>query len=180
MIEPLYNVPSTIVAGDYYELLLKYDEYPTSEASYTPNLYIRGASTVDVNGTVQGDYYRFVITSTQTSILKSGTYQYSVTVKDGTQRKTAASGWLTVDADLATSSAKISHAEKMITAIECVLEGRITDDVTSLSIAGRSISKIPIDELMILRANYYKELSVLKHGPSAARKKVPIVFGYLT
>lgn len=43
-------------------------------------------------------------------------------------------------------------------AIESVLEGRASSDVESYSIAGRSITKIPISELLTLRAKYKAEV----------------------
>lgn len=50
-----------------------------------------------------------------------------------------------------------THAYRMVTAIEAVLEGKVTADVASYSIAGRSITKIPIVELIELREKYRKE-----------------------
>ena len=50
-----------------------------------------------------------------------------------------------------------SHASRMLAAIESVLEGKVTSDVASYSIAGRSITKIPIAELIELREKYRKE-----------------------
>jgi len=50
------------------------------------------------------------------------------------------------------------HARNMLNAIEAVLEGRITADVESYSIAGRSITKIPVSELLVLRSKYKAEV----------------------
>jgi len=52
-----------------------------------------------------------------------------------------------------------THAQTMLAAIEAVLEGRITADIEQYSIAGRSITKIPIAELLKLRS-YYKAEAV--------------------
>jgi len=49
----------------------------------------------------------------------------------------------------------MTHAETMLKAIEAVLEGRVTADIEQYSIAGRQITKIPIEELIKLR-QYYK------------------------
>lgn len=48
-----------------------------------------------------------------------------------------------------------THAEKMLEAIEAVLEGRITDDHKSIKINNREITKHSFDELAKLR-NYYR------------------------
>lgn len=50
-----------------------------------------------------------------------------------------------------------THAETMLAKIEAVLEGRIDSDVESYSIAGRQITKIPVNELLVLRDKYRAE-----------------------
>ena len=50
-----------------------------------------------------------------------------------------------------------THVETMLANIEAVLEGRITSDVESYTIAGRQITKIPITELLTMRDKYRAE-----------------------
>ena len=52
-----------------------------------------------------------------------------------------------------------SHAATMLAAIESVLEGRITADIESYSIAGRQITKIPLSELLVIREKYKAEVA---------------------
>lgn len=54
---------------------------------------------------------------------------------------------------------KKSHAEKMLEAIEAVLEGRVTDDFKSLKINNREITKHSFDELRRLRDYYRGEIA---------------------
>jgi hypothetical protein len=131
---------------------------------------------LNVTGSASGNDHVFTITSANSALLKDGVYQYAVTVTLAGDRTTVETGVITVQPNLATSGTRVSHLSKMLSAVESVLEGRVTDDVTSLSIAGRSITNIPVTELLELRAQYTKELAVLKGGPAAARKTVPIVF----
>jgi hypothetical protein len=49
----------------------------------------------------------------------------------------------------------------MLTKIETILEGKADSDVGSYSIAGRSLTKMTFDELLIARDRYKGE--VLKH-----------------
>lgn len=51
-----------------------------------------------------------------------------------------------------------THAATMLEKIEAVLEGRVDSDVESYQIAGRSITKIPIGELLTLREKYKAEV----------------------
>lgn len=53
----------------------------------------------------------------------------------------------------------MTHAQRMLDAIEAALEGRVTADVQSYQISGRSITKIPIAELMTLRKQYMVEVA---------------------
>lgn len=50
------------------------------------------------------------------------------------------------------------HAEIMIDKIESILEGKADSDVSSYSIAGRSLNKLSFDELMTARDRYKGEL----------------------
>lgn len=57
---------------------------------------------------------------------------------------------------------KVTHAEKMLEAIEAVLEGRITDEYKTIKINNREITKHSFDELRRLREYYRAELTRIK------------------
>ncbi len=69
---------------------------------------------------------------------------------------------------------KVTHAEKMLQAIEAVLEGRATDEYKSLKINNREITKHSFDELRRLREYYRAELTRIK----ARRRKTFKSIGY--
>lgn len=52
-----------------------------------------------------------------------------------------------------------THAEKMLMAIESVLEGRLTDEYKTLKIANREITKHTFDELRRFRDYYRGEVA---------------------
>jgi hypothetical protein len=172
----LTSVPSSIVAGDGYIIDLTYPDYLPADG-YTGVLYLRGIQVLRANGSTNGDAHRFTLSSTSTATLAAGTYEYSVGFTKAGNRVTVTTGFITVKADYATAGTRISHIEKTLQAIEAVIEGRITDDVQNLSIAGRSIQNIPIMELMELRGMYTKELSALKGTAGSVRKTVRLNFG---
>lgn len=171
----LTQIPTSIVSGDAYVIDLTLDEYLPTDG-WTGNLYMRGVNVLNVGGTTNGQAHRFTLNSSATETLTEGVYEFAVTVTKDGNRTTVLTGVITVNPNLATSGTRISHITKMLNAITSVLENRVTDDVQSLSIAGRSITNIPITELMELRAVYTRELSVLTNGASSVRKTVPIVF----
>ena len=171
----LTEFPTEITAGDAYTIELEFQDYPAS-CGYSGSLYLRGATSLNVTGSANEAAHVFGLTSTATSKLTEGVYEYAIAVSLSGNRTTVEAGYLTVKPDLATSGTRVSHVSKMLSAITAVLENRVTDDVQSFSIAGRSLTNIPIIELLELRAQYTRELTVLTAGPSAARKTVPVVF----
>ena len=52
-----------------------------------------------------------------------------------------------------------THAEKMLEAIEAVLEGRLLDEYKTLKIANREITKHTVDELRRFRDYYRGEIA---------------------
>lgn len=68
----------------------------------------------------------------------------------------------------------VTHAEKMLEAIEAVLEGRITDEYKTIKINNREITKHSFDELRRLREYYRAELTRI----NARRRKTFKSIGY--
>lgn len=69
-----------------------------------------------------------------------------------------------------------SHAEKMLEAIEAVLEGRITDDYKSLKINNREITKHSFDELTKMREYYRAEVARAKARRNKTFKRIGYKF----
>lgn len=66
------------------------------------------------------------------------------------------------DINTSGSGSTLTHAERMLAAIEAALEGRITDDYKSLKINNREITKHSFDELRRLREYYRAEVARIK------------------
>jgi hypothetical protein len=160
-----------IVAGDYYEIPLTYPTYPATNG-YELKLTLTGPGRLTVTATANGDAYTATLPSDRTDKLPEGTYQFVVTATLNSQRTTIDSGFVTVKPDLTTMQGKVLQLEARVRMIEAVLDRRITNDVQTYSIAGRSVTNIPIDQLMILRTNAYHELASLtgKNMPSRTIK----------
>ena len=58
---------------------------------------------------------------------------------------------------ITTTSSVRSHAKIVLDAIEAVIENRANIDQSSMSIAGRSLSRMSIDDLLTFRARYKAE-----------------------
>jgi len=62
----------------------------------------------------------------------------------------------------------LTHAEIMLDKIHAVLEGRITVDLQEYQIAGRQITKIPINDLIVLETRYANQVAAEKASQDIA------------
>jgi hypothetical protein len=86
-----------------------------------------------------------------------------------------ASGVIHVQADLPVvdASTVLSPDERLLNAIDDVIYGRVTDDVEEVTIAGRSIKKIPLAELLALKSKLERRVWRLRNpGQSAVARVV--------
>lgn len=114
--------------------------------------------------TDNADDFKFTASAATTAAYVAGDYQWQLaatkTVGLSTTRYTIAEGWVTLLDNIAGRSALYdnrSHAKKVLDAIEAVIEGRASLDQMSYQIAGRSLSKTPLSDLIKLRSVYKDE-----------------------
>ncbi len=67
-----------------------------------------------------------------------------------------------------------THAERVVKILKLALEGRLTKDLESYQIAGRSISKIPIRDLHMLLSRY--QAAVRQEVTGQIGRKVEVGF----
>ena len=148
------KIPQVIQAGDSLIFQDSYSLYPASQ--YTLSFVIvNAANRYTFTATADGDNYDVNVTHATTALWTAGDYQYFASVTDGTITVTVESGSVTILQSYAAAFDSRSYNKKMVDAIDAVLTGRVTGDVASYSIAGRSITKIPIAELRTMRDRYY-------------------------
>ena len=158
------------VSGDSFRLVIK---TPTGTASAElvisgPEVSTLAATLVDGTATVE-----------QAALdLAAGTYDLYWRFFDADGNKsTDSAGALKVSAAPETlpPSDRADHAEKTLKNIEAVLEGRASNDVMQYSIAGRSLSRIPITELIAWRDALRQEIAAKKAkrlGPGRVNVKI--------
>ena len=145
--------PLTIVAGDFLQWKRSdlVDDYPT--ASYTVNYIARianGANEINITASGQSDHYLFQAASSVTADYTAGDYHWQVEIvrNSDSERKVVDRGHFTVVPDLDTNASDPrSHSEIMLSKIESLLQGKADADVSSYSIAGRSLTKMTFEEL---------------------------------
>ena len=159
--------PLQIVAGDFVQWKISnlVDDYPTDSYTLVYTARISGARD-EFQITATGETSHYLITASSTSDYTSGNYdwQQEIVRNSDSARIILKRGTWRVLADLDIPGTDLrSHAALMVSKIESILVGKADSDVSSYSIAGRSLSKMSFQELIeardYYRAEYQKEKS---------------------
>lgn len=153
-------LPSKVIAGDSFSYEITTGDY-SADDGFSAVLVLRADTSITSNSTSVGTTHTFAELPAVTALWTEGHKNYVIYVTDGTDQFTVESGVAEVElrADLKAGAADVrTHAQKMLDAIESVLEGRATADVSSYAIGGRSITKMSIEELLELRRLYQREV----------------------
>ena len=157
------QVPTELQLGDFWAWKREdlSQDYPVADysLSYEFNL-VDGAtaSNFTLTATESGDTY--IIEASNTSSYTKGNYNWVsyITRTSDSARVKLEEGFVEVQDNYATTSASVrSHAKIVLDSIEAVIENRANIDQSSMSIAGRSLSRMSIDELMTFRDRYKAE-----------------------
>jgi len=154
--------PKSMVQGDTVKWRVQLADYLPTAWTLTYNFVSQKHKNQSVTASDNGDG-TFLVSISSTNSLKygAGKWHYQGVVTDGTDRYLVTEGAIDVVKDFASAvngyDAR-SHAEKVLEAIEAVIEGRATSDQSSMSIGGRSISLMPVEDLLVLRSRYNSEV----------------------
>lgn len=161
------NIPGVITAGDSLTWRDSHAVNLTSGDSLTPGPWalhyaIRGPVALDLPATAAGGAWVTSATAAQTAQLTPGTYSWQAYCEtaDGL-RVTVGYGDMTVKPNLAAATEPYdgrSLTKQILDAIEAEIKGRAAGGYTvEYSIAGRSLRKEPLSELLKLRNAYRAE-----------------------
>lgn len=175
--------PTDIVVGDFVQWKRAdiASDYPTSEgftAEYVARMEKGGVEEFKVSQDAGStdDYYLFSISSSTSATFFSGTYnwQLEITQASSGNRIVVDTGSFQIDPDMDSDGADgRSHAQIMVDKIESLLQGKADSDVSSYSIAGRSLTKLSFQELVDARDYYRREATqektkeLIKQGKSS-------------
>lgn len=136
-------------------------DYPTASYSLSYEFNLVDGSTAanfTLSATESNDEY--IIEVSNTTSYTSGEYNWVsyITRSSDSARIKLSEGFTEIQENYATTTSSVrSHAKKVLDAIEAVIENRATMDQSSMSIAGRSLSRLTIDELLQFRDRYKAE-----------------------
>lgn len=170
-------IPSTIQAGDTLPLSASLSSYPASEYQLSITL-VGPASRYVISYAADGENHVATISALDSSEYGAGKYTYHARVSKGDERYTVETGTTTVKPDVSTKQSFDArhHVEKVLEAIEAVLEGKATQDHLSVTFNGRAITRYAPEQLLKWRSVYKQELKSiqkaerLKQGLSSGNK----------
>lgn len=175
------RLPETIKAGLSFSLTLSLADYLAPE--WQARIILRGPSKIDLVSEPAGEDHAFNKTPADTAAWAAGDYWYSLRVTDGTQIYELESGRITIQPDLEAEDTGYdgsTHPEKVLAAIEAVIEGRASKDQDSYRINNRELRRTPISQLLKLRDTYRIEVARLKaarRGKNTLGRQILARFG---
>jgi len=145
--------PGSIVVGDF----IQWKRTDLAEV-YDPSLYTAqyiariagGGNEINITATNQTTYFLFQESSAVTATYNPGYYHWQLEIvrNSDSERKVIERGHADVVPDLdINASDPRSHEEIMLYKIQSLLQGKADADVSSYSIAGRSLTKMTFQEL---------------------------------
>ena len=157
--------PLEVVVGDFLQWKRSdlVADYPsaTHSVEYVARVTQGGSSEIKFAGVGSADYYLFTVDSSVSEGFEAGFYhwQLEVTETSSGNRIVVQRGEFkaVVDLDVNGTDPR-THSEVMLDKIETILEGKADSDVSNYSIAGRSLTKMTFDELMVARDRYRQEV----------------------
>jgi len=170
--------PERIVVGDFIQWR-RTDlgtDYPNDAytATYVARITGGGSSEIQIVGAAYNSDYLFSASSSVSADFVAGFYHYQLEMvrNSDSERIVIDRGTFTAVVDLDVNGTDPrSHAEIMVDKIETVLQGRADADVLSYSINGRSLSKMPPNELVEWR-DYYKREFLMEKRKERIRRKI--------
>lgn len=150
--------PTSFRAGDTVTWTRTEPDYPASAWTLSYVL-VNSSAKISFDATASGDDHVAARTAAQTATYTAGIYKWVSRVTDGTTVTTIDHGTVEILADLIAGAAadQRSHAKIMLDAIESLLQGKASKDVSSYSVAGRALTKLTPDEIEMWRDKYRAE-----------------------
>lgn len=152
--------PTTIEAGTTVKWTKDLsDDYPADDGWSLAYTFINSAAKFTVSASASGSKFSVTIAAATTAAYTAGVYKWIARVSKAGEVFTVDEGHceVTTDINAATTFDHRTHVKTVLDAIEAVIENRATKDQMSYQIAGRSLNRTPIPDLLVLRDRYKAE-----------------------
>ena len=162
------SAPQSATAGDSLVWVQRAGDYTPADG-WALTVAFAGRE-LSVAAVTVGGEHQVTITAAQTAALGAGAWPWIARATKGAERVTVASGTLTLAADpLGAQASPTTHDEDLLAAIRALLNNRVTSDLSSYSVAGRSLTKMTFDELIAAESYYEKKVLAQRNGTSLGR-----------
>ena len=157
--------PQQAVAGTNWKWQRGLSDFPAS--TWTLSYYFRevtGKYSFDIVATNSSDRFEVNLPFATTNNYAPGVYSGQGFVSKGADKFIVYDNQLEVGANFTLQGVgkdTRSHSQKTLVAIKGLLEGKFVEDASSYSIAGRSITKLDVQQLIDAK-NYYEAIVVME------------------
>ena len=160
MAEPKAYEPEKLTSGVTWKWKKTVSDYPASEWTLTYYLRKDGATATSFSATADGDTHLVTVTAATTAGYAAGVYDIVGVVVKAAEKYVVYDGIFEVLTNPATAGAydPRTHARRVLDLIEAAMEGRIPNGMESYTIGGRSINKIPLNQLRELYEKYAQDV----------------------
>lgn len=152
--------PTELRAGDLWEWRREdlTSDYPASSWTLTYR-FKNAAGGFEVVAAADGDAFESSVAAATSAAIAAGVYAWQARASNGLLVHTVDTGETKVLPNLfatsaSTASDQRTHARRTLEAIEAVIEGRATTDQQAYAIGTRSLTRIPLPELLAFRDRY--------------------------
>lgn len=153
------KVPQKLIVGDFWGWKREdiVGDYPTGSHTLTYSFRLLSSAATEITlGSSQiaesATAYTVTVPSSTTDDYTKGDYIWQEYISNSSNRVVINEGYVTLESNLdADATDPRSFWNKVLDATNAMLENRASIDQSSMSIAGRSLSRMPISELFLLR-----------------------------
>lgn len=164
----LTGIPSQFDIGDTVLFTEQFPDFPVGTWTMTLYLSLNGGTPIGTAATTSGSNFLVTLTSTITTALLPGLYQYAEIVTDGTQKATPKQGIINILPNFAVAQTP-STAQAMVTLLQAVLAEFAATTRLSVNYAGQSFTRASINEYKDQLVFWMAELNAEKAALARAR-----------
>ena len=184
MADPKSYEPEKLTAGVTWKWKKTISDYPASEWTLTYYLRKSGATATSFSASADGDTHLVTVTAATTAGYAAGVYDIIGVVVKAAEKYVVYDGIIEVLTNPATAGAydPRTHARQVLDLIEAAMLGRIPNGMESYTIGGRSVNKIPLNQLRELYEKYKQDVVMEEQAERLANgrrsgKNVGVRFG---
>lgn len=172
--------PRQFVAGDTVQFTKSLMDFAPADG-WTLKYQLVGPQTIDGSpftaAVVGGQWQITIPASASANIVSAGSWRLLGWVELNGERYTVYDGivGLRPNVEQASLAGLQTHEERALAIIEAKVEGRLTADLETYQIDGRAVTKIPVKDLLQLRA-HYRHLVWKQRNPGRAAPSRKVVF----